>query len=175
MVHILHSSAPCLSSGTATVTSSVAVSLRTCKLCSIGGLQCREWVTCTSRQSLYYTLFFIPFCFVYWTIALFERWRRNVFKPAVSSVAAGDSLAALHESEWDFQITSHVCFTLLAKPDGWSSTQATNTRKFRQSWNIFKNNPAYFVIDNIQQSFFAIIDLITWKYFRLHSGNLFLI
>lgn len=94
-----------------------------------------KWVTCISvTENSFHSWLFIPLCFVLMnTLHYLSDGRATCLNLLPSSVAAGDFVAAPHESEQDFQITFNVCFTQLAKPDVWSSTQAMNTRKFRQS------------------------------------------
>lgn len=144
--------AHCLFTGTTTVTSSVAASLKTwTKTHSAATEACstlKITATCTSvtENVFHVTLYHTLLCLMDILHRLSDG-RAACFNPL--PVAAGDSAAAPHESEWDFQTISSVCFTLLAKPDGWSSTHQTNTRKFKPSLEgILKKNTAHSVIEN---------------------------
>lgn len=127
-------SAPCLSSGTTTVTSSVAVSLKTWRqdwLCSSSCSRPQysedySKVSHLSDRKMNFTLTLL----CYSAPLGFHTSDGDVSRPAAFhfAVAAGDLLAASHESERDFKITSRVCFTLLAKTR-WTEFNPGNKRQ----------------------------------------------
>lgn len=79
-------------------------------------------------------------------------------------------LAAPHESDWHFQTISHVCLILLAKPDGWSSTRATNTRRFQYSLDLYLQ--LYIKIHVRATDYVLVNSGNSWKRVRWESPSL---
>lgn len=76
---------PCFSSGTTTVTSSEAASLKTwSSLCSTvqWGLQLNESRVSSVIENKFHSWLLNPFCFFHSNKAWFEWWQGNMFKPA---------------------------------------------------------------------------------------------